>query len=168
MAGAGPAPKRDAARRNKQPEFTKLVAGDAPMGWDLPDDVLPQIVRDGVPQVDRKGKPIREQWHPQTKRWWEHWRTSPQASRMLSQPDWDFLLDTALMHHIMWSKARWEFAAELRLRAAKFGATPEDRMRLRSEIAVPDEYPIGDAADRGGASVTDIRSRRKRIAGGAE
>ena len=29
-------------------------------------------------------------------------------------------------------------AAELRLRVAKFGATPEDRMRLRLQVIAPD------------------------------
>jgi hypothetical protein len=45
------------------------------------------------------------------------------------------------MHHAMWAKARWEFAAELRLRTAKFGATPEDRMRLRLTVQTPGEQP---------------------------
>ncbi|WP_226654965.1 hypothetical protein [Leifsonia sp. LS1] len=78
---------------------------------------------------------------------------------MLSEPDWDFLLDTALMHHTMWAKGRWEFASEVRLRAAKFGATPEDRLRLRQEIDVPEEYPAGAA---GNDNVTSIESRRDR------
>jgi len=34
-----------------------------------------------------------------------------------------------------------EFAAELRLRPAKFGATPEDRMRLRLTVQTPGEQP---------------------------
>ena len=53
--------------------------------------------------------------------------------------DWDFLLDTALMHHAMWSKSQWTLAAEVRLRVAKFGATPEDRARLRMQFADADE-----------------------------
>ena len=36
-------------------------------------------------------------------------------------------------------------AAELRLRVAKFGATPEDRMRLRLQIAAPGEAKTGPA-----------------------
>jgi hypothetical protein len=53
--------------------------------------------------------------------------------------DWSFLLDTALMHHAMWSKGQWTLAAEVRLRVAKFGATPEDRARLRITFADADE-----------------------------
>lgn len=155
MAGHGPAPKKNAARRNSGPEHTNLTAptqatdlviGDEAMGPELPKGewVLPE-------QTD---------WHPMTKQWWEHWRHSPQACRMLSQPDWDFLLDTALLHHVMWTKGRWEFASEVRIRVAKFGVTPEDRMRLRQDIAVPDATAAGDAP---GASVTSIESRRSRI-----
>lgn len=143
MAGTGPAPKPGAARRNKQPEKTRLVAGDNPIGPELPEGWLP----DG------------EGWHPATVSWWSHWRTSPQASRMLSDPDWDFLLDTALMHHTMWAKGRWEFASEVRLRAAKFGATPEDRLRLRQEIESPEDAPQGSAD----ATVTSITDRRRRL-----
>lgn len=146
MAGRGPAPKDGAVRRNKAPEKTHLIAGDEPVGPELPVGWLP----DG------------EAWHPATVSWWNNWRRSPQASRMLSDPDWDFLLDTALMHHTMWAKGRWEFASEVRLRTAKFGATPEDRLRLKAEIETPDEAPVGGAD----AQVTDIRSRRKRITGG--
>ncbi|MDR1265921.1 MAG: hypothetical protein LBK42_10290 [Propionibacteriaceae bacterium] len=98
-------------------------------------------------------------WHPMTKQWWEHWRRSPQAARMLSDPDWDFLLDTALMHHAMWRNQRWEFASEIRLRVAKFGATPEDRMRLKAEIESPEEAPAGRTA----AGVSSLAERRGRL-----
>lgn len=83
---------------------------------------------------------------------------------MFTGTDWDFLLDTALMHHTMWSKQRWEFAAELRLRAAKFGATPEDRMRLRMEVEAPGSGTSVPPDDDSG-SVTDIASRRARLTG---
>ncbi|WP_201308842.1 phage terminase small subunit [Puerhibacterium puerhi] len=159
MAGRGPAPKPGAVRRNKEPEKTKLVAGDEPRGPELPDDVLPitdTLVQDGKEVI------VREEWHPQTRRWWDSWRTSPQASRMLSGPDWDFLLDTALMHHVMWSRQKWEFASEVRLRVAKFGATPEDRLRLRVEIETPEEAPVGEAS----ATVTSISDRRRRLTEG--
>jgi hypothetical protein len=79
-----------------------------------------------------------EEWHPRTRAWWNTWRKSAQA-QTFTPTDWDFLLDTALMHHTMWSQRRWEFAAELRLRAGKMGATPEDRMRLRMQIETPGE-----------------------------
>ena len=71
-----------------------------------------------------------------TVQWWETWRRSAQA-QVFIDTDWDFLLDTALLHHVMWTKGRWEFASEVRLRAAKYGATPEDRMRLKLKIETP-------------------------------
>jgi hypothetical protein len=87
-------------------------------------------------------------------------RESPQAQQFTAT-DWSFLLDTALMHHTMWSKGRWEFAAELRIRSSKVGMTVEDRLRLRLAIETPDDVkrPV-DAA-----SVADIASRRSRLMG---
>jgi hypothetical protein len=60
----------------------------------------------------------------------------------------------------MWAKKRWEFAAELRLRAAKFGATPEDRMRLKLKIETPGaekptEAPRGVASRRQSLRIVD-------------
>lgn len=144
MAGRGPAPAQSRGRKRDTPERTKLVAGEKPRGIALPKGVLP----DG------------DEWHPMTLKWWEAWRKSPQASRMLSDPDWFFLLDTALLHHIMWSRGKWEFAAEVRLRVAKFGATPEDRLRLKQEIEVPETTPVGSGP---GATVTSIEARRSRL-----
>jgi hypothetical protein len=119
MAGRGPAPKDPATRRrrNVAPTPTVIVPDDEIRGPELPAGVLPGA----------------EQWHPRTREWWETWRRSAQA-QSFTATDWDFLLDTALMHHTMWLKGRWEFAGELRLRAAKFGATPEDRQRLRMAV----------------------------------
>lgn len=148
MAGRGPAPKDSRSRGRDNVERTKLVKADAPTGPDLPEGVLPDDA----------------EWHSMTRRWWESWRNSPQASRMLSEPDWTFMLDTALMHHVMWSKGRWEFAAEIRLRVAKFGATPEDRLRLKAEIQSPEKSPVGSTATPAG--VTDLDERRKRLASG--
>jgi hypothetical protein len=110
----------------------------------------------GVLGSDDDGRPV--EWHPMTAKWWETWRRSPQA-KLFNGTDWDFLLDTALMHHMMWAKGRWDFASEVRLRAAKFGATPEDRARLKMEIDAPGAAPATGPS----AKVTDIASRRKRL-----
>ncbi|MDO5619283.1 phage terminase small subunit [Kocuria sp.] len=156
MAGNGPAPKDRRSRSRDQSERTQLqqdntnlriVRGTKYFGPDLPKG--PEVLPNG------------EDWHPLTRRWWNHWRRSPQASRMLSDPDWDFLLDTALMHHIMWSKGKWEYASEIRIRVAKFGATVEDRLRLKSEIEVPPTTAVGTGP---GATVTSIQDRRSRMA----
>ena len=109
----------------------------------LPDDALPE----------------GEQWHPQTVRLWDALRRFP---LLANEPElgWQFLIDTALMHHTMWTKGRWEFASEVRLRVAKYGATPEDRMRLKIKIEIPPSPPV---AGTDGASVTSISSRRNRL-----
>lgn len=145
----GPPPAVRKRRRNIDPHpHRTLEADNRVRGPRLPD-------ADGLLSEG-------EDWHPRTRAWWETWRRSAQA-RELTGTDWDFLLDTALMHHTMWAKKRWEFAAELRLRAAKFGATPEDRLRLRLTIEAPD----GEMAPEsdGAGSVADIASRRARLIG---
>jgi hypothetical protein len=114
MAGPGRAPKqvlsrpRDTARR--QAEMTKVAPDGVLRGPDLPD----------------------YDWHPRTLTWWETWRRSPLAQEF-GQTDWDFLIDTAFLHSQMWN-GEIRLASEVRLRAAKFGATPEDRLRLKVEV----------------------------------
>lgn len=128
MAGRGMAPKatrsraRDAKARDA--ELRKVEDDGELRGPLLPEGVLPDD----------------EDWHPRTRQWWETWRRSAQA-QVFIETDWDFLLDTALLHHVMWTKGRWEFASEVRLRAAKYGATPEDRMRLKLKIETPADKP---------------------------
>lgn len=141
MAGRGPAPKGRRARDRDNHEFRAIEADGELRGPELPD----------LPEDD---------WHPRTRAWWHTWRTSAQAQDF-TPTDWDFLVDTALMHHTMWSKGRWEFAAELRLRAAKFGATPEDRLRLKLSV----ETPVAPRPASQGGAVTDIASRRARLSG---
>lgn len=150
MAGRGapPAEKRASKKQRTLPMRETIVSDGELRGWDLPEGVV----------SDRYGDPC--DWHPLTVRWWHDWRASPQATRMLSDPDWHFLLDTALMHHQMWSNGKWEFAAEIRLRVAKFGATPEDRLRLKQEI----EVPIPSVGSATGNNVMSLQERRRRIA----
>lgn len=129
MGGKGFAPGDPEQRRRRNVDTTptiKLTRDDELRGPELPADVL------------------EEPWHPQTLRWWNTWRSSPQAQTFL-QTDWDFLLDTAAMHHAMWTKGRFEFASELRLRVAKLGATPEDRARLRMKVTDPDKPATPEA-----------------------
>ena len=142
MAGRGLPPQATKRRRNRDPiEKRTLEVDDELRGPELPADVLPQ----------------GEDWHPRTVAWWNTWRRSAQAQEFTAT-DWDFLLDTALMHHTMWAKARWEFAAELRLRAAKFGGTPEDRMRLRLTVQTP-----GDQSKEQAPGSSEVASRRRNL-----
>jgi len=86
--------------------------------------------------------------------WWQHWRESPQAQTWLAT-DWSCLLDTALLHADFWLGDR-SVEAGLRLRVAKFGATPEDRLRLR--------IAVGETAEKAqpapGAMLTANRKAR--------
>ncbi|MFJ6237923.1 hypothetical protein ACIQH0_28035 [Streptomyces griseus] len=155
MAGRGPAPKDPSKRRRRNaadPE-TVIVPDDELRGPELPEGVL---------GVNTKTGELTE-WHPMTRTWWDTWRKSAQA-QTFTATDWAFLVDTALMHHAMWEKGQWTLAAEVRLRAAKFGATPEDRARLKLKVDDPTAAPQRPARAPGG-NVTDITSRKARLTG---
>lgn len=139
MAGHGPAPKPAGrrARLNSDPvplRALRLVRQSAP---ELP-DLGP----------DKNGEP--QQWHERTVAWWQMWSES-ELAKDFTASDWSFLLDTALMHHNYWANGHWTLAAELRLRVAKFGATPEDRARLRITFADAEEKEDKRTARQGSA-----------------
>lgn len=148
MAGHGPPPKASRSRKRdseaREAELTPIVDDGQLHGAPLPEGVLP----DG------------QEWHPQTLALWESLRRNP---LLADEPDlgWQFLIDTALMHHTMWSKGRWEFASEVRLRVAKYGATPEDRMRLKVKITTQKDEPAASSTPASAAA----RRRNLHIAG---
>jgi hypothetical protein len=116
MPGKGRIPSkaewgRERDQRRRESEITKVLDDGQLRGPALPDTV---------------------EWHERTAAWWETWRRSP-ISQTFTTTDWDFLLDTAVLHSHLWD-GNMGVAAELRLRVAKFGASPEDRLRLRVEI----------------------------------
>lgn len=152
MAGRGPAQSAHTRDRSGA-ERVLLVADGKRRGFPLPKDFV----------VDPKTGATTA-WHPATVRWWNHWRKSPQATRMLTEPDWDFLLDTALIHHWMWSKGDFERAGEVRLRVQQFGATPEARLRLRVDVMVDHPEPVEVAGElEPTANVASIAERRARL-----
>ena len=120
MAGRGPAPKDPSQRRrqNKPEQFDVITPDGKLHGPDLPDT---------------------HDWPDATSAWWETWRTCALAPKF-TKTDWAFLLDTAVLHADFWLGNR-ALAGELRLRVAKFGATVEDRARLKVEIGDPDKPP---------------------------
>lgn len=167
MGGRGPAPK-ETRSRDRDNATRDIVKSDGKLGgFPLPDDVLPYIALNEEdegfdPRYDER---TREVWHPQTVRWWNNWRESPQAVKMLTAPDWDYLLDTALLHHQMWESGgkNSERAAEIRLRVATFGATVADRLRLKLEIEEPPAYDVGNAPKDD--NIADLNERRARLTG---
>lgn len=160
MAGRGPQPKDPSkrARRNKAPEL-KIIPAVASAQPSLP--VIEHVT------VDENGTKHKERFHwpAITRRWWKMWAESP-LSVDYTDVDWAFLLDTAYIHALYW-KGDVKQAAELRLRVAKFGATPEDRARLRIQFAVADavEDDPGAAAQvaTGVPSSSRERSRSRSI-----
>lgn len=118
MAGRGPAPKANGrkVRRNVDTTPTTKVRFEPTEQPELPEGIG---------------------WPERTLQWWKMWNDSP-LSEHFGATDWDFLLDTALLHARYWS-GDVTVSAELRLRVAKFGATPEDRARLRIQFADADE-----------------------------
>lgn len=136
MAGRGPAPKpvlqRESRTQARNDAATKLTADGDLRGPDLPEGA----------------------WHPRTLEWWNTWRRSAQA-QVLTPTDWDVLMETALLHTELWN-GDTKAAAELRLRVAKFGATVEDRLRLKMQV---------DAEVEAAAPVTQgvTSDRRKRL-----
>lgn len=143
MAGRGPAPKPNGrrARRNVDTSPTTILRFEEAEQPDLPE---------GFP------------WPEETIRWWQMWRDSPQSEHFGST-DWSFLLDTAILHANLWGNGDTTVLPELRIRVAKFGATPEDRARLRMQFAEADEADAKRPADsrpsaRERARVVQLRS----------
>lgn len=140
MPYKGSMPKEEDQRVNRIPKkYDKtVIETDAEVvvrGPDLPGS------------TDPNGRP----WTERTKEFWYKWRTSPQ-SKLMGELDWEFMLEVAVMHNEYWSPprvingeykpalsatSRANYAAEMRQRVAKFGATHEDRAKLQMQIDVP-------------------------------
>lgn len=79
--------------------------------------------------------PMDVPWCSQTRSWWKMWKDSP-LSTDFTDNDWSELMDAAILHNRLWTFGDLKSAAELRLRVSKFGATPEDRAKLRIQFAI--------------------------------
>lgn len=128
MAGRGPAPKdpNRRARTNSDPIPLRVITADPTEQPDLP-----------TFEVEHDGELTEFVWPARTREWWQMWKDSP-LSAEFTATDWSELLDAAVLHARYW-RGDVKLAAELRLRVAKFGATPEDRARLRITFAQADE-----------------------------
>lgn len=148
MAGRGPAPKpaHQRARRNASPTPLRVYEGDPVQQPPLPPLYLPNA----------DGKMVRTPWPAATKRWWATWSNEPMSADFRAT-DWDFLIDTALLHAAYW-RGDTKLGAEIRLRVAKLGATAEDRARLRITYASADDAEAKAAKSR--AARPSARDRR--------
>lgn len=144
MAGRGPAPKDPSrrARRNADAQSQTVLRFEQMEPPDLP----PVLAAD-----------------PPVALWWETWRASPQAEHFGST-DWLFLMETAYLV-AAFHEGDLKLAGEIRIRVAKFGATPEDRARLRMTFAQADE---ADAKRAPGASARARYADLRVLPGGAD
>lgn len=90
-------------------------------------------------QITRNAELVSQRfvWPERTRIWWKMWGES-KLSATFTDNDWSELLDTAFLHARFWT-GHTQVAGELRLRAAKFGATPEDRARLRIQCVTAED-----------------------------
>ena len=148
MAGRGPQPKDPSrrARANKDPIALRVITAEPVVQPELPSF-----------EVEVNGELVEFVWPARTVQWWGMWADSP-LSAEFTATDWSELLDTAVLHARFW-RGDVKLAAELRLRVAKFGATPEDRARLRITFAQADD---AEAKPR---SVSSARERRGPLTG---
>ncbi len=101
-------------------------------------------------ELVRTSKPARapdlpKGMHPTTRAWWRSWVTSPQAP-LFTVTDWMRLRLLALLVDAYVREPTPSRLAEIRQTEAKYGATPEDRLRLRwrfKDAGEPDDDDLG-------------------------
>lgn len=148
MAGNGPPPKDPSkrARANKDvvPLRTVVVTPTS----------QPELPTRYRPRTDEDGENWRDEidWPLETVKWWRMWGDSPLAADF-TETDWSELLIAAYLH-AEFMEGNYKLAGELRLRTAKFGSTPEDRLRLRIQFAEATGAEVDTAV-----KVTNARNR---------
>lgn len=112
-------------------------------------------------------------WYPEVTEWWEGVRRMPHCA-LWSEMDWKFARETAYMKQDWWRNyfgdetVHANKSTEIRRREDQMGTTSEARRKLRIRYVDPDL--LAGAHDTTtstseAANVTDIKSRRKRLAG---
>lgn len=128
MAGRGPAPKPPGTKAGHSKDVVPLRIVE----------VVP-VARPELPEftlmVKLDGELVSQEfeWPVMTRDWWDALELHPLKSEFIDA-DWSYLLDTARLHAAFWM-GKLDAAAEIRLREAKYGFTPEDRARLRIQFA---------------------------------
>lgn len=127
-------------------------------------------------------------WCPMAQEWWEKWRSSPNAM-LMTDVDWQVMLETAVLVNEFWtpkitldhrankgepkfhqiSKSTTELtnlAKEIRGRLAAYGATYEDRRKLRLQFVTDASEAAFDAQlDQTAEELVDYAERlNKKVA----
>lgn len=147
MAGRGPAPKDPSKRARQNKDVVPLRTVEV---RPVPQPELPVVY---TPYGDTF------EWPEVTQRWWQSWGEHP-LSAGFTQADWDELMIAARLHADYWM-GNVKAAAELRLRTAKFGTTPEDRARLRLQFVTADDAERKSQASKDRGTAADrVKGRR--------
>lgn len=106
-------------------------------------DTVPSVELTDHAKVYGPELPTWRKWLLPTMQWWQAWRTSPQAVFFV-ETDWHELLCAAVLYDDYWnpdttSGQRLRISAELRGRTCRFGATYEDRAKLRMRLPKAEE-----------------------------
>ncbi|MBF9135303.1 hypothetical protein I0C86_41365 [Plantactinospora sp. S1510] len=113
------------------------------------------------------------EWNFRVREWWEMVRRMPHCA-LWSEMDWDFALVTAFMWQDWWRNyfsdetVHANKSTEIRRREDQIGTTAEARRKLRIRYVEPAELAKSEpeaTPAAGGAKVTNIQSRRNRLAG---
>lgn len=160
MAHRGPVSKSVKHGRTPNADWTDVV--DVPYTGPSPD--LPRL-------------PGRRKWNDLVVQWWEQVRTMPHCV-LWRNTDWMFAIETAMQKHDYYAddERRTTAAAEVRRREAMMGTTGEARRQLRiryvaadegavepDDVDLPVEVVEQDEAATGGATVTPLDDRRRRL-----
>lgn len=143
MAGNG-------RRASKIAAMPLLSSPEEPVGPELP-DVRPDT---------------GDEWLPVTRRWYEDLRRSPLAQRMGVGPDWDFVLDTALLKDDFKRsrKGRAILAAEIRQREAMIGVTPKARNDLKFDAPQANDLKASSYSGSSNViSMEEVRRQRRAV-----
>lgn len=125
MAYSQQIPKENPARRNKP---------------SIPDTIL---IRRKDDELIGPDLPKTKAWCSETKEWWDMWRKHEIAPK-LEPSDWETLKGVAVLHNEFWIGAvppatMVSLWSEIRRGVAAFGATLEDRLKLRIKFADNEE-----------------------------
>lgn len=149
MPGNGPSPKDPAKRARANKDIAPVRYIQPSVSVSQPE--LPEF--DIQVKVDGELVSTSFVWPERTREWWAMLAFHPLRNEFFAS-DWEYLLDTALIHAGFWH-GNLALGGELRLREAKYGFTPDDRAKLRIFVA--------QAVDAEVTTASKVQSARARF-----